>query len=131
MVGGGSARLPPRKGDYGREEAARPAGVQAGSPNPRRRQADPGGPAFGLSGVRTVEEEVAVQPHHEHGTVRADSFYGVRDPHVREGGVAAPSGLPCTDRRCTGHTADGGRCTARTAKGTRYCIGHLRQRGEQ
>ena len=74
-----------------------------------------------------------MQPRHEHGTVRASGFYGVRDAHVREGGVAAPSGLPTTDRRCTGHIADGARCSARAVKGTRYCIGHTRQaekRGE-
>lgn len=75
-----------------------------------------------------------MRQHHEHGSVRADSFYGVKDTRVREAGVAAPSGLPTTDRRCTGHTADGARCTARAVKDTRLCVGHTRQnakRGEK
>jgi hypothetical protein len=71
-----------------------------------------------------------VLPHHEHGSTRADSYYGVKDLHVREGGVAAPSGLPSDDHRCKDHVADGARCPARPVKGTKYCIGHLRHRGE-
>jgi hypothetical protein len=71
-----------------------------------------------------------MQPRHEHGTVRASDYWGVKDAHVREGGVPAPSGLATVDHRCKGLKGDGSRCVARPARGTRFCIGHLRSRGE-
>lgn len=58
------------------------------------------------------------------------SYFGKAAEAKRSPGVPAPSGLPSQDGRCKGRKEDGSRCKASPARGTRYCIGHLKQRGE-
>ena len=64
------------------------------------------------------------------GTPEA-SRYGVRsEARVREAGRPAPSGLPTVKekrRHCAGNE---GSCRGFPARGTDFCIGHLRSRGE-
>ena len=43
---------------------------------------------------------------------------------------ATPDGLPFNPPNCQGITKAGLACTGPKAKGTLYCVGHLRQRGE-
>lgn len=38
--------------------------------------------------------------------------------------------IPYNPPTCTDVTKDGGACTAQRAKGTLFCVGHLRKRGE-
>ena len=54
-------------------------------------------------------------------TVRASSS-GTR--------AAAPGGMPFDPPNCQGRTKNDTPCMAKRARGTMFCVGHLRQRGE-
>ena len=59
------------------------------------------------------------------------SHWGVAAPRKSaEIGTPAPSGLPVRTTRCRATKKDGSRCSARPVKDRKFCVGHLRQRGE-